>query len=128
VTPGLQHYLEVKYEALVAEPEVVLRGVCAFIKLPFEAEMLRYYERTAERLREHGDRYQDGKLVATHEQRVLQQRMTMQPPSRQRIGRWRRVLSAAEVAEFEAAAGDLLAQLGYELATRSSSETVPRSS
>jgi hypothetical protein len=125
--PNLEHYIEVRYEELVSEPEKTLRAVCAFIELPFDPVMLTYHERTAERLREHGDRFQDGKLVATHEQRIEQQRMTMQPPTTQRVGTWRDVLSAPEVAEFEATAGGLLQQLGYELAT-ASSETARRSS
>jgi hypothetical protein len=40
----LRHYIEVRYEHLVAEPEAVLRELCAFLELPFEASMLRACE------------------------------------------------------------------------------------
>lgn len=40
----LRHYIEVRYERLVAEPEAVLRELCEFLDLPFEAGMLRARE------------------------------------------------------------------------------------
>ncbi len=40
-----------------------------------------------------------------------------EPPDPTRAGRWRETLSAAEVARFEAVAGGLLGELGYETVT-----------
>jgi hypothetical protein len=60
----VEHYLETRYEALVLDPERTLREICGFIDLPFDARMLTYYERSGERLEEHGARYSaDGTLL-----------------------------------------------------------------
>ena len=48
-----RRYLEIKYEELIAQPEAVLRRICAFVQLPYVAAMLDYHKRTPERLREH---------------------------------------------------------------------------
>ena len=39
---GARRYLEVRYEALVDDPEQTLRQICDFAGLPFEPEMLDY--------------------------------------------------------------------------------------
>ncbi len=39
-------------------------------------------------------------------------------PDQSRIGRWRGEMSSTELAEFESVAGELLAELGYELSSR----------
>ncbi len=41
--------------------------------------------------------------------------MTTQPPDPTRLARWREEMSAEDVAEFEAVAGELLSELGYPL-------------
>ena len=48
----LPHYTEVRYEALVTEPERVLRELCDFLELEFAPEMLLAHERARERLGE----------------------------------------------------------------------------
>jgi hypothetical protein len=109
------HYLEVRYEDLVRNPRETLHVICNYLELPFSERMLAYYLTAQERLSEAGDRtLKDGKVI-TLEQRLQQQRMTTFPPEQQRIGRWHEVLSNAEVREFEARAGGLLRDLGYEL-------------
>ena len=42
---GPERYREIRYEALVADPEAVLRDLCPFLGLEYSAEMLRYHER-----------------------------------------------------------------------------------
>ena len=37
---GPDRYLEIRYEALVDDPEAVLRDLCGFIELPYDARML----------------------------------------------------------------------------------------
>ncbi len=114
---ALPHYLEVRYERLVMSPEAELRRICAFLELPFAAEMLRYFDRTPERLREHGERRRaDGSLLVSREQRLRQQALTLQPPQPERAGRWRREMTPPETADYERVAGELLAELGYPLA------------
>lgn len=77
--------------------------------------MLDYHLRTPERLAEHQDRRRtDGTMVVSHDGRLQQQALTMEPPRASRVQAWRRRMEAAEQARFEAVAGPLLQELGYE--------------
>jgi len=110
-----RQYMEVRYESLVYDPEPVLRSICDFIQLEFSPRMLRYWEHTPERLREHrARRGSDGEVVITHEGRLQQQRLTMEPPQKSRTFAWRREMSPADQLEFHRVAGDTLDDLGYQ--------------
>jgi hypothetical protein len=112
-----RHYLEIHYEDLLRDTEAVLRRICAFIDLSFSRDMLFYYERTPERLREHLPRYRvTGSLLISHEERLQQQAATMRAPDVSRIGVWRHEMSSDEVDRFQDIAGKLLEELGYSLA------------
>jgi hypothetical protein len=89
-----RRYLELRYEDLVADPEARLREVCAFLELEYEPPMLEYH------------RHEDPALYADHPRLA-------QPPTRD-VRSWRQELSRADTKLFEAIAGDLLAELGYE--------------
>lgn len=91
-------YLEVRYEALVAHAETELRRICDFADLPWDAGMLDYA----------GTVDLSGK---PHQQSLAR------PPT-PGLRDWRRELSERDRQEFEAIAGDLLADLGYELTGR----------
>jgi hypothetical protein len=85
----------VRYEELVADPEGVVRGICTFAELPFEPAMLDYA----------------GAVDVTakpHQQRLL-------TPPTTGVRSWREDLASEDVAAFEASAGELLSELGYEL-------------
>jgi hypothetical protein len=126
VAGRFDHYLELRYEHLILEPERTLRRVCQFLDLPWDPVMLDYQEwakqRLAEMYREVRD--PDARLLATAEERVASQKMVARAPDPSRIARWRREMSAIEVRRFEAVAGGLLRQLGYEVVTRRSDEEV----
>jgi Sulfotransferase family len=108
-------YMEVRYEALVRDPSAVLHSICRFIELDFDAVMLRYWERTAERLREHKARNRiDGRTAVSHERRMEQQKLTMQAPQPDRIFDWKKKMTPAERVQFLQCAGDTLEELGYE--------------
>jgi hypothetical protein len=108
-------YMEVRYEALVHDPAAVLHSICDFLNLDFDPAMLRYWERTAERLREHKSRRRmDGRLYVTHEQRLLQQRLTVLAPQTDRILDWKNKMTPADRAQFLHFAGSMLEELGYE--------------
>ena len=84
-----------RYEALVAEPDATVRGICAFAGIPFEPAMLDYA----------------GAVDVSskpHQQRLL-------APPTTGVRSWREDMAAADVAAFEAVAGDLLRELGYEV-------------
>src|ERR671915_2561049 len=113
--PRLRHYLEVRYEDLILEPEATLRQICEFIQLDWDEAMLDYHERSAERLaemqRELPD--QDGKTKLSVERRMATHAKTREPPDPDRVARWRTQMSDEDRAEFEEAAGELLAEIGY---------------
>jgi hypothetical protein len=109
-------YMEVRYEELVMNPQPVLEAVCKFAKLDFDPAMLRYWDRTPDRLKEHRTRHRmDGSVVVTHSQRLVQQRLTMQPPQAGRIFGWKEEMTRDEHSEFLRCAGDTLKELGYEV-------------
>ena len=111
--PSCRHYLEVRYEQLIADPRAQLQRICDFLALPFAPELLNYPARAAERIGEVRDQQLPGRLV-TREQRLGQHPMVTSPPRTDRIGRWRHDMTAGELREFEAVAGELRASLGYE--------------
>ena len=92
---GPSRYVEIRYEELVAEIAGVVQSVCDFAGIPFEPAMLEYA---------------DAVDVSTkpHHQRLLQ------PPTRG-VRDWRSQMSRDDAVAFETIAGDLLAELGYEL-------------
>lgn len=114
--PRCRHFLEVRFEDLVREPEAILRRICRFIALDYHPEMLRFAERAPQRLAEHRTRYRaDGSVLVSHEERLRQQAQVRNPPDVARIGIWRQLLPAEEALRFEAIAGELLAHYGYPL-------------
>ena len=96
---GPDRYREIRYEALVADPESVLRDLSPFLGLEYSGEMLRYHERADDLL--------DGMRATRHVQGVRR------PPTRG-VRDWRIDLDPHHVQLFEALAGDLLDRLGYE--------------
>lgn len=92
---GASRYHEARYETLVADPEGTVSAICAFAGLPFEPAMLEYAGTV-------------DVAAKPHQHRLLK------PPT-QRVRDWRTELSPADARTFEAIAGDLLADLGYDL-------------
>ena len=126
----LGFYMEVRYEDLVVDTEPSLRGICDFLDLPFEPDMLNYHQRAGERLEEMDrDLPSEGnRPVRPGEERMQAHAETKSPPNPERISRWRTEMSQAEREQFEAVAGGMLAELGYEVGNgggRSSLATRP---
>jgi hypothetical protein len=94
---GPDRYLEVRYEALVADPAAELRRICSFAGLPYEPEMLDYVGRVDVSAKPH-------------------QRSLERPPT-PGLRNWRIEVTVSDLAAFEAVAGDLLGELGYELSS-----------
>jgi Sulfotransferase family len=89
--PDLYH--EVRYEELISEPEGTCETLCTFLALPYDDAMLRFHERLP-----------DPRFYAK------QKRWR---PISTGLRDWRSQMDAGEVECFEAAAGDLLDELGY---------------
>ena len=125
--PYLGFYLEVKFEDLVLHTERELRRICEFIDLDFDPAMLGYHETAEQRLQEkaralpraHGE-------PQSAEKRLMSHAKTFEPPNPDLIGTWRKRMSAPDRAAYEALAGDLLADLGYEVNTPNGTGAVHR--
>jgi hypothetical protein len=96
--PDLHH--EVRYESLVDAPGREGERLCEFLELPFDGAMLRFHE---------GRVKDEPGLDAKRAWR----------PVTPGLRSWRSELPSDEVVRFEAAAGALLDELGYERATSS---------
>jgi len=92
---GPDRYLEARYEQLVAEPAATLERICSFAGLAFEPAMLEYAGAVDVSAKPH------------------QQSLTRPPTPGLR--RWRDQMAPKDVAAFEAVAGRLLEDLGYEI-------------
>jgi hypothetical protein len=92
---GSSRYLEVRYEALVADPATTVAAICAWAELPFEQAMLEYAGEV-------------DVSAKPHQQRLLT------PPTKG-VRSWREEMPTADIRAFEEIAGDLLAELGYEV-------------
>lgn len=90
-------YREVRYEALVADPQAEIERICAFAGLTFDPDMLRYAD-------------DPGVTRRPHQQRLNR------PPT-PGVRDWRNELGQEDVEDFEDIAGGLLATLGYPLST-----------
>jgi len=95
---GPERYLEVRYERLVAAPEAVLREICTFGGLGYDATMLGYVGQTESASKVHQQRLNEAPRVGVRD--------------------WRTEMSPADRREFESIAGSLLSDLGYEAETR----------
>lgn len=114
LAPGT--YMELRYEDLVADPEPLLRRIAEFVDLPWDPGMLEYHRGAEERMKEViRDFHPLGGGTITAEERKRQHELVSSPPSSSRVGRWRTEMSPGDRKAFEEVAGDLLAELGYEV-------------
>ena len=118
----VSRYLEVRYEALVGDPEPVLREICEFAQLEWDPAVLDYHRQAPARMQElnHDFQRRQGKGTVSGERRMELHALTARPPQAGRAGRWRTEMEPADVAAIEAVAGDLLSELGYPLAAPAS--------
>jgi hypothetical protein len=102
---GLYH--ELRYETLVADPPTELDRVCRFLEIPFDDAMLRFHE---------GRQRSEPGLSAKE---------AWLPPT-PGLRDWRTEMAPEDVERFEAAAGDLLDELGYQRTAGPSDEALRR--
>ncbi len=91
--PALYH--EVRYESLVADPEGECKRLCEFLGVPYHERMLGFHEG-----RERDEPGLDAKKAWR--------------PVTAGLRDWRSEMAGADVQRFEAAAGGMLDELGYE--------------
>ena len=91
-----------RYESLVADPALELGKVCDFLGVDFEPSMLAFYHRHANVEHETSD----GKHHA----------LLKRPATTEKVGRYREILSASQIALVEQLLGDEMQALDYPLA------------
>src|SRR4051812_26550035 len=96
--PLANRYLEVRYERLVKRPEESLEQLCRFVDLEPRPEMLRFSERGGADL---SDAERGNHPNASR-------------PITMGLRDWRKEMEPRDVEAFEAVAGPLLSELGYE--------------
>jgi hypothetical protein len=94
-----ERYQEVRYEDLVESPAETLERLTRFLDLPFDESMLSYHERADDLL---------GGMRRTDHLQGLHRPVKA-------VSDWRTTMSSEEVRMFALLAGDLAAELGYEL-------------
>src|SRR6478609_843574 len=94
---GPSRYQEIRYEDLLEDPETAVTSLCGFIDLPFNPEMLRYFERSE-----------------TITSPAAWSRRHLALPPTKGLRDWRAQMSRRDADLFDVLAGDLLAELGYE--------------
>jgi hypothetical protein len=87
----------VQYEALVAEPERTVRGICTFLREDYDPAML--------------DSHRSDLPYPTDSRNALNLR---RPILADNSGKWRREMSPRDLRIFEAVAGDALERYGFE--------------
>jgi hypothetical protein len=103
---GPERYHELRYESLVAAPEEESAALCSFLALPYDSRMLEFNV---------------GRRSTDRDGRKASAKKGWQPITAG-LRNWRHQMPPAELARFEAAAGDLLDELGYERGERRPSQ------
>ena len=117
--PYLGFYMEVKFEDVITDTEATLRRICEFVELEFDPAMLGYYQTAEERLQEKARELPRGKGrdPQSAEKRLKSHEKTFEPPNPELVGGWRTKMDGEDQRTYEAIAGDLLDELGYEVSS-----------
>jgi hypothetical protein len=114
LAPKTNHYIEVKFEDVLANTEPTLRRVCEFIDLEFDPVMLDYHERAEERLQEKArDLPRQNRPAQPAALRMQSHALAKEPPQAGRTGLWRTQMDPTDREDYERIAGPLLADFGY---------------
>lgn len=100
--PGVRAHI-VRYEQLVADPKSELEKITTFIELPWDDRLMSFHD-------------QDLSIYRNPTGHLSRDQVN-RPINASSLGRWKRDLSAEEIATFEAEAGEMLTELGYESVT-----------
>jgi hypothetical protein len=88
--------LEVRYEALVADPETVMLRVLDFLDERWDAAVLAHHTK---------NRSHEPVEASTHQ--------AAKPVNQSAVGRWREEMARSDISTFRLEAGQLLRELGY---------------
>ncbi len=113
---AVPHYVETRYEDLVLRPEATLPRLCDFLGIAYTGAMLDFSAQGAARIaRLKGRMHVSGRLVSREDRTSIHVNLA-KPRQTERVGVWRREMSAADRIAVEQGAGPLMAVLGYAAA------------
>ncbi len=113
---AVPHYVETRYEDLVLRPEATLPRLCDFLGIAYTKAMLDFSAQGAARIaRLKGRMHVSGRLVSREDRTSIHVNLA-KPRQTERVGVWRREMSAADRIAVEQGAGPLMAVLGYAVA------------
>lgn len=110
-----ENYLTVLYEDLVCNTEQELKEICQFSGLSYTECMLRYHERSGDRIDElKGYRMPSGRWISAGQRASIHRRVRSRPEA-ERTFRWKQEMDDDDARRYiEVAAGEL-SRLGYVL-------------
>lgn len=103
---------EMRYETLISAPEDTVASLCRFLDLDYETTMFDFWkdERDWQGVKER--RETDGQQGDGH--RKLRNWQVHQPLMKNRIGRYREILTEDEISEIKHELGEIAFSLGYD--------------
>lgn len=105
---GSARAIQVSYEDLLLQPEVVMHKVCKFLKVEYKGEILDYYN-------------SEESKIAANSGKMWEN--LAKPIMSGNHDKYKKEASAEDVHIFETVAGDILQKLGYELSDTDSEKT-----
>ena len=101
----------VKYEDLVSDSENTLKGVCEFLDLPYDSEMLSFHEQKENWYTEEMVR---PKSIKSNEDHNNLRNWQVNQPIFDGRGRWEKEMNKAELRAFDKSCSWLMSELGYD--------------
>lgn len=110
---AVPRYIETRYEDLVLRPREALPRLCEFLSLPYDEAMTDPSVQGAARIaRLQGRMHVSGRHVSREDRTSIHANLA-RPPMAERVGVWKREMSAVDRLAVERGAGPLLHALGY---------------
>lgn len=105
-----ERFLRVRYESLVAQPTLELTRICGFLGVPFEPQLLAFFEQPQVNFYGEGSRWFS---------------QLKQPVDGRHVNKWAQALSKGELVEIEGLCGATMKRLGYTPVTGAGLAGIP---
>ncbi len=100
-----KNFMIVKYEDIVSDPENILKGICKFLSISYNSDVLKFYEKKEEFRKQ----FSEEALKKTH-------KSLLNPIKANKVGLWKDLLTEKEKGISEIIAGKQLSENNYEVA------------
>ena len=111
------HYIEVRYEDLVANPAAQLQRICAHLVIAYQPAMLSFAAAAQAQLNTLGPIAVGPTIYATAVQRRAYSPLLTAALTTSRVGRWKAEWTSGEVSAITTEARDALARFGYDVSS-----------